>query len=220
VRGGRRHFTHSKIMAWVAVDRAVRMLEQSERAAARAELLQRLRALRERIHEEIAQRAFHPRVRAFAQYYGAEAVDASALIIPHVGFLPATDPRMLGTVRAVEQTLLHDGFVLRYATEGGVDGLAGSEGAFLACSFWLCDNYALTGQLDKAEELFERLLALRTPLGLLSEEYDPTRQRLVGNFPQGFSHLALISSAHTLSEARARRAGSRDERRRAAGAGG
>ena len=203
VRGDRKHFTHSKVMAWVAVDRATRMLEESDtHRSATDELLQWLRALRERIHEEVLQRAFHPKVNAFTQYYGAEVVDASALLIPHYGFLPATDPRMLGTVAAVERTLLHDGFVLRYGTEHGVDGLAGTEGAFLACSFWLCDNYAFSGQIEKGVEMFERLLSLRTPLGLLAEEYDPARMRLVGNFPQGFSHLALVATAHTLSVAR------------------
>jgi GH15 family glucan-1,4-alpha-glucosidase len=203
VRGGRKHFTHSKVMAWVAIDRATRIIEQNgDNGGSHSELLQWLRALRERIHEEIMQRAFHPKVNAFTQHYGAEVVDASALLIPHSGLLPATDPRMLGTVAAVERTLLHDGLVLRYSTEHGVDGLAGSEGAFLACSFWLCDNYALSGQIEKAEELFEKLLALRTPLGLLSEEYDAARNRLVGNFPQGFSHLALISSANTIGLAK------------------
>ena len=205
VRGGRRHFTHSKVMAWVAIDRAARLLEANNGGgSSRWELLQWLYALRERIHEDVLQRGFHPGVNAFTQFYGSEVVDASVLIIPHLGFLPATDPRMRGTVDAVERTLLRDGFVLRYDTGHGVDGLAGDEGPFLACSFWLGDNYALTGQIDKAEELFERLLALRTPLGLLSEEYDTRRRRLIGNFPQGFSHLALISSAHILSVAKER----------------
>jgi GH15 family glucan-1,4-alpha-glucosidase len=203
VRGGRRHFTHSKVMAWMAVDRATRVLEQNrDRGDANAELVQWLRALRERIHEDVTQRGFDPKINAFTQYYGGSAVDASALLIPHVGFLPATDPRVTGTVAAVERTLLRDGLVLRYGTEHGVDGLAGSEGPFLACSFWLCDNYAFTGQIEKAEELFTRLLALRTPLGLLAEEYDTVHRRLIGNFPQGFSHLALIATANTLTIAR------------------
>jgi len=200
VRGGRKHFTHSKVMAWVAIDRAARLLEESPKEeASRWELLQWLYALRERIHEDVMQHGFHRGVNSFTQSYGSEVVDASLLMIPLLGFLPATDPRMVGTVEAVERTLLRDGFVLRYDTGHGVDGLAGDEGAFLACSFWLCDNYALAGHIDKAEEMFERLLALRTPLGLLAEEYDPSRRRLIGNYPQGFSHLALISSAHTLS---------------------
>jgi len=201
VRGGRKHFTYSKVMAWVAVDRAVRLLEE-EADPRDAELLPGLRALRGRIHEEVCQRGFHPQVNAFTQYYGAEILDASILLIPHVGFLPASDPRVRGTIAAIEKTLLRDGFVQRYSTEHGVDGLAGTEGAFLACSFWLADNYALAGELDKAEALMERLLSIRTPLGLLSEEYDPARRRLIGNFPQGFSHLALISSANVISAAR------------------
>ena len=156
-------------------------------------------ALRQRIQEEVCERGFHPGVQAFTQYYGAEVLDASVLLIPHTGFLPPDDPRVQGTVRAIERTLLRDGFVLRYETEHQVDGLPGSEGAFLACSFWLADNYAFAGRMAEAEEMFERLLALRNPLGLLAEEYDFTRRRQVGNFPQGFSHLALIASAHVLS---------------------
>jgi GH15 family glucan-1,4-alpha-glucosidase len=200
VRGGRRHFTYSKVMAWVAIDRSVRLLEELDQGDAEGQrLLPHLRALRERIHEEVCQRGFHPGVQAFTQYYGGEVLDASALLIPHTGFLPAEDPRVQSTVRAIERTLLRDGLVLRYETEHQVDGLPGSEGAFLACSFWLADNYAFAGRMAEAEELFERLLALRTPLGLLAEEYDISRRRQVGNFPQGFSHLSLIASAHALS---------------------
>jgi GH15 family glucan-1,4-alpha-glucosidase len=200
VRGGRRHFTYSKIMAWVAIDRSVRLVEEfGDSGVEGRRLVPHLRALRERIHEEVCESGFHPRVQAFTQYYGAETLDASVLLIPHTGFLPPDDPRVQGTVRAIERTLLRDGFVLRYETEHQVDGLPGSEGAFLACSFWLADNYAFAGRMAEAEELFERLLALRNPLGLLAEEYDFTRRRQVGNFPQGFSHLALIASAHALS---------------------
>jgi GH15 family glucan-1,4-alpha-glucosidase len=199
VRGGRRHFTYSKIMAWVAIDRTVRLIEEfGDGGEEGRQVVPHLRALRQRIHEEVCERGFHPRVQAFTQYYGAEVLDASVLLIPHTGFLPAEDPRVQGTVRAIERTLLRDGFVLRYETEHQVDGLPGSEGAFLACSFWLADNYAFGGRMAEAEELFERLLALRTPLGLLAEEYDFTRRRLIGNYPQGFSHLALIGSAHVL----------------------
>jgi GH15 family glucan-1,4-alpha-glucosidase len=162
-------------------------------------MVPRLRALRQRIQEEVCERGCHPGVQAFTQYYGAEVLDASVLLIPHTGFLPPDDPRVQGTVRAIERTLLRDGFVLRYETEHQVDGMPGSEGAFLACSFWLADNYAFAGRMAEAEEMFERLLALRNPLGLLAEEYDFTRRRQVGNFPQGFSHLALIASAHVLS---------------------
>jgi GH15 family glucan-1,4-alpha-glucosidase len=154
-------------------------------------------ALRER--EEVRQRGFHPGVQAFTQSYGAEVLDASVLLIPHYGFLPATDPRVQSTVRAIEHTLLRDGLVRRYATEHQVGGLPGSEGAFLACSFWLADNYAFAGRTQEAEELFERLLSLRNPVGLLAEEYDPVLRRQIGNFPQGFSHLTLIVSAQALS---------------------
>jgi GH15 family glucan-1,4-alpha-glucosidase len=202
VRGGRRHFTHSKIMAWVAVDRAVRFIEEFGPDVADKEGLLHLRALRERIHEEVCQRGFHPGIRAFTQSYGSEVLDASVLLMPHYGFLPATDPRVRGTVDAIERSLLRDGFVLRYATEHQVDGLPGTEGAFLACSFWLADNYAYAGRTQEAEELFERLLSLRNPLGLLAEEYDPAHRRQIGNFPQGFSHLALIGTANVLSSQR------------------
>ena len=202
VRGGRRHFTHSKVMAWVAIDRAVRLFEEFDFDQAAHEALPHLRALRGRIHEEVCQRGFHPGVQAFTQSYGSEALDASVLLIPHFGFLPASDPRVKSTVNAIERTLLRDGFVLRYATEHQVDGLPGSEGAFLACSFWLADNYAFAGRTAEAEALFERLLSLRNPLGLLAEEYEPALQRQIGNFPQGFSHLALISTAKVLSTQR------------------
>ena len=199
VRGGRRHFTHSKIMAWVAVDRCVRAIEETGVGGEEGRnLLPHLRSLRERIHQEVCERGFNPRVGAFTQSYGSDLLDASVLLIPHFGFLPAEDVRMKGTVAAVEKTLLRDGFVLRYATEQGADGLPGTEGAFLACSFWLADNYAFAGRLDEAEGLFHRLLDLRNHLGLLAEEYDPKLQRQVGNFPQGFSHLALIFTAHLL----------------------
>ena len=206
VRGGRRHFTHSKVMAWVAFDRLVRAIDEfglggDEGKAMRAHL----GALRERIHAEVCDRGFNPRIGAFTQSYGADALDASVLVIPHYGFLPGTDPRMQGTVAAIEKELVRDGFVLRYGTEHGTDGLPGTEGAFLACSFWLADNYAFAGRIAEAEELFERLLALRNHLGLLSEEYDPKLQRLISNFPQAFSHLALILSARIIESASQKR---------------
>jgi GH15 family glucan-1,4-alpha-glucosidase len=199
VRGGRRHFTHSKVMAWVAIDRSVKAIEEMHVGgdAGRA-MLPHLRALRERIHTEVCQRGFNPRVGAFTQSYGSDVMDASVLVIPHVGFLPATDPRMQGTVAAVERMLVRDGFVLRYDTQHGNDGLPGVEGAFLACSFWRADNYALGGRVAEAEELFNRLLGLRNHLGLLAEEYDPKLQRQVGNFPQAFSHLALVFTARVI----------------------
>jgi GH15 family glucan-1,4-alpha-glucosidase len=182
-------------MAWVAIDRAVKAISEfgiSDRARA---MLPHLSALRERIHSEVCQRGFNPRAGAFTQSYGSDLMDASVLLIPHVGFLPTQDPRVQGTVAAIERTLLRDGFVLRYATEHGTDGLPGTEGAFLACSFWLADNDAFARRTHEAEGLLERLLGLRNHLGLLAEEYDPTLHRKVGNFPQGFTHLALILTA-------------------------
>jgi GH15 family glucan-1,4-alpha-glucosidase len=206
VRGGRRHFTHSKVMAWVAIDRAVRGVEEMGAGGdAGREMVPHLRALRERIHAEVCERGFNPRMGAFTQSYGSDALDASVLVIPHVGFLPASDPRMQGTVAAIEKHLMRDGFVLRYSTDTGNDGLPGSEGAFLACSFWLVDNYTFAGRIGEAEQMFDRLLALRNHLGLLSEEYDPKLGRQIGNFPQAFSHLALILSARLLDAARAHR---------------
>ena len=161
-------------------------------------MLPHLRALCARIHAEVCDRGFNPRVGAFTQSYGSDAMDASILLMPHVGFLPATDPRVVGTVAAVEKTLLRDGFVLRYDTTQGTDGLPGVEGAFLACSFWLADNYAFMGRPVDAEQMFDRLLGVRNHLGLLAEEYDPRLHRLIGNFPQAFSHLALIFTAHVM----------------------
>ncbi len=207
VRGGRQHFTYSKVMAWVAIDRSIRSIEELPDFAQPEikEMLPGLKALRARIHEEVCERAFHPGVNAFTQFYGSEVMDASALMIPKVGFLPPDDPRVAKTVEAVEKYLLRDGFVLRYDTQHGIDGLPGREGAFLACSFWLVDNYACLGRMDEANALFERLLSLRNHLGLLSEEYDPVTKRQIGNFPQGFSHLSLISSAQTLSDLESKR---------------
>jgi GH15 family glucan-1,4-alpha-glucosidase len=199
VRGGRRHFTHSKVMAWVAIDRVARAIREFGMGGDEGrKMLPHLSALAERIHAEVCDRGFNPRVGAFTQYYGGTELDASVLVIPHVGFLPGTDPRVQGTVAAIEKTLVKDGFVLRYGTEHGTDGLPGTEGAFLACSFWLADNYAFAGRLNEAEALFDRLLALRNHLGLLSEEYDPKLQRQIGNFPQAFSHLALIMTAQII----------------------
>jgi GH15 family glucan-1,4-alpha-glucosidase len=196
VRGGVRNFTHSKVEAWVAVDRMARLIEEFGIGGPEAKKgLPHLHTLRERIHEDVCDRAWNEGIAAFTQSYGSDALDASVLTIPLVGFLPADDPRMVSTVRAIEKNLLRGGFVRRYSTELGLDGLPGDESPFLACSFWLADNYALQGRMAEAEELFERLLSIRNHLGLLAEEYDPIDGRQLGNFPQGFSHLALIYTA-------------------------
>jgi GH15 family glucan-1,4-alpha-glucosidase len=198
VRSGRQHFTHSKVMAWVAIDRAVRATEQfSLPGPAR-----RWRALRSRMHEEICQRAVDPRRGCFTRAYGSAELDASLLLLPLVGFLPPGDKRVLRTLAAIQDELCQDGFVRRYRTgDQAADGVGGTEGAFLACSFWLVDNLALAGRREEAEQLFGRLLDLRNDVGLLSEEYDPSRRRLTGNFPQAFSHVGLVNSAFNLTAA-------------------
>ncbi len=198
VRGGRRHFVFSKVMAWVAFDRAAR---EAARRGATAELA-RWRPLRTRLHAEICARGFDASLGSFVQSYDSHALDASALMFPLVGFLPATDPRMIGTVAAIERDLLHDGLVRRYRTEDGTDGLAGGEGVFLACSFWLVEVMALQGRRAEAEVLFTRLLTLANDVGLLAEEYDPATGSQLGNFPQAFSHLALINAARRLALAK------------------
>jgi len=197
VRGPRRHFTHSKVMAWVAVDRAVRTIEEFEVKGP----LEAWRALRTQIHDEVCAQGYNAKVGAFTQYFGADTLDASLLMIPLVGFLPATDERMRSTIEAIERDLTEDGFVLRYRADQAhaVDGLEGHEGAFLACSFWLADCLNLIGRRDDARALFERLLALRNDLGLLAEEYDALAKRQVGNFPQAFSHVSLVNAAYNLS---------------------
>jgi GH15 family glucan-1,4-alpha-glucosidase len=197
VRGGRRHFTHSKVMVWVAFDRAVRSVEEFGMSGP----VERWSILRDQIHAEVCHNAFDVELNSFVQSYGSKELDASLLLLPLVGFLPAGDPRIQGTVSAIERGLLKDGFVSRYDTTTSVDGLAGDEGVFLACSFWLADNYILQDRYDDARTLFQRLLALRNDLGLLAEEYDPKAKRLVGNFPQAFSHVALINTAHSLTRA-------------------
>ena len=197
VRGGRRHFTHSKVMAWVAFDRAVRSVEEFGLDGP----VERWGALRDRIHAEVCGNGFDAELDSFVQSYGSKELDASLLLLPLVGFLPADDPRIQGTVAAIEKHLLRDGFVARYDTTTSVDGLAGDEGVFLACSFWLADNYILQNRHEDARALFQRLLALRSDLGLLAEEYDMKAKRLVGNFPQAFSHVALINTAHNLTRA-------------------
>jgi GH15 family glucan-1,4-alpha-glucosidase len=195
VRGPRRHFTHSKVMAWVALDRAIKGVERFGLSGP----VERWRETRERIHAEVCERGFDPKIGSFMQYYGAKGIDASLLMIPLVGFLPATDPRMLGTVEAVQQRLMADGFVNRYEEAPHVDGLPPGEGGFIACTFWLADNLALQGRMEEARDIFDRLLAIRNDVGLLSEQYDRGRRRLVGNFPQAFSHVGLINTACNLS---------------------
>jgi len=195
VRGGPRHFTHSKVMCWVAFDRAVRMAEENRLDAP----LEHWRQMRQRIHDDVCRHGFDPERGSFVQAYGTKHLDASLLLLPLVGFLPPEDPRVRGTVEAIERELLVDGFVERYDTGHGVDGLPPGEGAFLACSFWLADNFVLLGRHDDARCLFERLLALRNDVGLLAEEYDPRAQRQVGNFPQAFSHVAIINTAYNLT---------------------
>jgi GH15 family glucan-1,4-alpha-glucosidase len=198
VRGPRRHFTHSKVMAWVAFDRAVRIAEHGGLEGP----VGRWSEIRDRLHAEICAKGFDEERGTFTQYYGSHELDASALIIPTMGFLPPDDPRVRGTVDAIRRELVEDGFVYRYSTgehEGAVDGLPGKEGAFLPCSFWLCDALEMTGRHDEAVELFERLLAVGNDLGLYAEEYDPAAGRMVGNFPQAFTHLAIVTTAHHLS---------------------
>ena len=197
VRGGRRQFTHSKVMAWVAVDRAIRSAEEFGLQAP----LDEWRAWRQQIHDEVCSKGFDTERNTFVQYYGGKTLDASLLMIALVGFLPASDARVQGTVAAIERGLLRDGFVIRYDTAGSDDGLPAGEGAFLVCSFWLADNYVLQGRLDDARRLFEKLVKLTNDVGLLAEEYDPVQKRQVGNFPQAFSHIALINTAYNLSRA-------------------
>ena len=196
VRGGRRQFTFSKVMAWVALDRAVRDAETFGLSGP----LDHWREVRDRIHATVCEQGYSPTKQAFVQSFGSEDLDASLLMIPLVGFLPHEDPRVRGTVDAIQRELMADGFVLRYRTETGADGLPPGEGAFLACSFWLVDCLHMQGRVAEARTMFERLLSLRNDLGLLSEEYDPRAGRLVGNFPQAFSHIALISTAMNLSD--------------------
>jgi GH15 family glucan-1,4-alpha-glucosidase len=203
VRGPSRHFTHSKVMAWVAFDRAVRFHDELGRDGP----VERWRSLRDEIHAEVLARAWNPEKRAFGQFYGSDELDASVLLMPVVGFLPATDERIVSTVEAIRRELTIDGLLLRYLPrpDAAVDGLPSGEGVFLPCSFWLADVLALQGKLDEARELFERLLDLRNDVGLLSEEYDPVAGRQLGNFPQAFTHLSLVNTALVLSEGRSLR---------------
>ncbi len=218
VRGPRRHFTHSKVMAWVAFDRCIKDAERDGLAAP----LDRWRESRDAIHAEVCAKGFNDGINSFVQSYESTFLDASLLLIPQVGFLPPSDPRVLGTIAAIERHLLVDGLVLRYATEAGVDALPAGEGAFLPCSFWLADCYALTGRRAEGEALFERLLMLANDVGLLAEEYDPHAKRMLGNFPQALTHMALINTARLLSlpAYEAKSAGESGERPATAGATG
>ncbi len=193
VRGPRRHFTHSKVMAWNAVNSVLSDIEGFGLDGP----TDKWKALRDEIHTEVLEKGYDRERNTFTQYYGSKELDASVLMIPLVGFLPAQDPRVIGTVEAIQQELTVDGFVMRYDSQRSehVDGLSGREGAFLACSFWMADDLHLIGRTDEAETLFEKLLSLRNDLGLLSEEYDPVAGRLVGNFPQAFSHVSLVNTA-------------------------
>ena len=198
VRGGRRHFTHSKIMSWVAFDRGIRTIECFGLDGP----VERWRREREAIHREVCEHGFDRSLGSFTQSYGARRLDASALLIPTVGFLPPEDPRVAGTVAAIERDLLRDGLVLRYDTAATEDGLPEGEGAFLACSFWLVDAYLMLGRRDDATRLFERLITLRNDVGLLAEEYDCRSGRQLGNFPQAFSHIAMINAIQNLARTR------------------
>jgi GH15 family glucan-1,4-alpha-glucosidase len=197
VRGPRRHFTHSKVMAWVAFDRAVKAVEKFGLDGP----IEGWRRLRDTIHQQICDLGFDRNMNSFVQYYGAQEVDASLLMIPLVGFLPADDPRMQGTVKAVQDRLTHNEFITRYGVSPEVDGLSGKEGAFLLCVLWLADNLALQGRMEEARALFERVLVVRNDVGLLSEQYEPSTRRFLGNFPQAFSHVGLINTARNLDRA-------------------
>jgi GH15 family glucan-1,4-alpha-glucosidase len=195
-RGGRQHFTFSKVMAWVAFDRAIKSAESFDLPAP----LDHWREIRDQIHAQVCEKSWSPQLNAFTQVYGGDELDASVLLLPRLGFLPPSDPRVIGTLAATEKYLLKDGFVMRYRTTEFDDGLPPGEGTFLACSFWMVDNLALQGRIAEAEEMYERLLALANDVGLLAEEYDPNEKRLVGNFPQAFSHVALVHTGLNLMQ--------------------
>jgi GH15 family glucan-1,4-alpha-glucosidase len=216
VRGPRRHFTHSKIMAWVAFDRAIKDAEQDGLEGP----IEHWRQLRDTIHRQVCEDGFDPRENTFVQSYDSTHLDASLLLIPQVGFLPADDSRVLGTIAAIERRLVVDGLVLRYSTTTDVDALPPGEGTFLPCSFWLADSYLLTGRRQESEALFERLLSLSNDVGLFAEEYDARAKRMLGNFPQALTHMALVNTARLLSmpEHEVRGASAMGERPSAAGA--
>jgi GH15 family glucan-1,4-alpha-glucosidase len=200
IRGPLRHFTHSRVMVWAAFDRAVRGVEEWGLDGP----VERWRELRDAVRDEVLSKGFDTGRHTFTQHYDTTEVDASLLLIPMVGFLPPDDPRVQGTVAAIEQDLMRGGFLLRYRTQSGVDGLSGDEHPFLACSWWLVSAYAMCGQVDKATELMDRLAGVFNDVGLVSEAYDPEGKRMVGNFPQAFSHLAFIGAAHALAQAQSK----------------
>jgi GH15 family glucan-1,4-alpha-glucosidase len=198
VRGPRRHFTHSKVMAWVAVDRAIKAVEKFNLNGP----VEQWRSLRQLIHDDVCRNGYNAARNTFVQYYGATELDASVLMMSLVGFLPATDSRVAGTIAAIEKELMVDGFVMRYSGSGNVDGLPGGEGTFLPCTYWYADNLAALRRTDEARAIFERLLGISSDLGLLAEEYDPASKRQLGNFPQAFTHVCLINTAHNLASKR------------------
>jgi len=197
IRGERRHFTYSKVMAWVAFDRAVKSVEQFKLPGP----VERWRELRARIHDDVCRRGYDPALNSFVQSYGSTELDASLLLIAQTGFLPCTDPRIVGTIEAIQRDLVREGFVMRYRTRESLDGLPPGEGVFLACSFWLADNLVMLGRREEARALFQRLVGLCNDVGLLSEEYEPAAKRFLGNFPQAFSHVALVNTAMNLGRA-------------------
>ena len=201
VRGEPKHFTYSKVMSWVAFDRAIKIAEGNGCEVP----LERWKEVRDKIHEQICTKAFNPKLNSFVQYYGADQLDASLLLLVLVGFLSSEDPRIRGTVEAIEKHLVRNGLVMRYDTSNTEDGLPGSEGKFLACSFWMVSNLKMIGREEDAKKLFERLLSLANDCGLLAEEYNDKQKRLVGNFPQAFSHIALIDAAFHLADKGERR---------------
>jgi GH15 family glucan-1,4-alpha-glucosidase len=198
-RGGCQHFTYSKVSAWVAIDRALRLVDEGSDGDFPGADVARWRQVRDQIHADVCEKGYNAELNAFTQAYGSKELDASCLRIPMVGFLPFDDPRIVGTIEAIEKNLTRNGFVLRYDTQTSTDGLPPGEGAFLACSFWLVVALKLIGREDDAKSLFERLLTLQNDVGLLSEEYDPQGKRMLGNFPQALSHISLVHAAYTLA---------------------
>jgi len=197
IRGPLRHFTHSRVMVWVAFDRAIHAVE----AHGVDGLVEQWRELRDQVRAEILEKGFNQERNTFTQHYDTTEVDASLLVLPAVGFIDGDDPMMLGTIAAIENDLMRHGLLLRYRTQSGIDGLAGDEHPFLACSFWLVSAYAMAGRVDDAHALMRRLLGLLNDVGLMAEEYDPVNERMAGNFPQAFSHLTLVGAAFALARA-------------------